>query len=97
MALTLLEASKQNDGDVHRSSIIEMFAANSDILRVLPFEEVQGGSLSYTQEGKLPGVAFRGINEAYSESTGILNPQTETLRIGGGGLDVDKAILKTRG
>lgn len=97
MALTLLEASKQNDGDVHRSSIIEMFAANSDILRVLPFEEVQGGSLSYTQEGKLPGVAFRGINEAYSESTGILNPQTETLRIGGGDLDVDKAILKTRG
>lgn len=97
MALTLLEASKVNDGDIHRSAIIEMFAANSDILRVLPFEDVPGGSLSYNQEGKLPGVAFRGFNEAYSESTGIVNPQVEVLKIAGGDLDVDNAILKTRG
>lgn len=97
MALTLLEASKLNDGDVHRTGIIEMFAANSDLLRVLPFSDVPGGSLSYNQEGKLPGVAFRGFNEAYSESVGILNPQVEVLKIAGGDLDVDKAILKTRG
>ena len=97
MALTLLEATKLNDGDVHRNAIIEMFAANSDILRVLPFEDVPGGSYSYNQEGKLPGVAFRGFNEAYSESTGILNPLVEVLKIAGGDLDVDKAILKTRG
>lgn len=97
MAVTLLEASKLDDGDVHRNAIIEMFAANSDILRVLPFEDVPGGSYSYNQEGKLPGVAFRGFNEAYTESTGILNPQVEVLKIAGGDLDVDKMILKTRG
>lgn len=97
MALTLLEASKLNDGDVKRSAIIEMFAANSDILRVLPFEDVPGGSISFNQEGKLPGVAFRGFNEAYTESVGIMNPQVEVLKIAGGDLDVDKAILKTRG
>lgn len=97
MALTLLEASKLTDGDVKRQAIIEMFAANSDILRVLPFEDVPGGSLSYNQEGILPGVGFRGYNEAYPESTGIINPQVEVLKIGGGDLDVDLAILKTRG
>jgi len=97
MALTLLEASKLHDGDVHRTAIIEMFAANSDILRVLPFEDIPGGSLSYNQEGKLPGVAFRGFNEAYSESVGILNPQVEVLKIAGGDLDIDKATIKTRG
>ena len=97
MALTILEASKISTGDVHRNAIIEMFAANSDILRVLPFEDVPGGSYSYTQEGKLPGIAFRGFNEAYTESTGILNPQVEVLKIAGGDLDVDKALLKTRG
>ena len=97
MALTLIEATKLNDGDVHRNAIIEMFAANSDILRVLPFEDVPGGSLSYNQEGKLPGVAFRGFNEAYSEGVGVINPQVEVLKIAGGDLDVDKAILKTRG
>ena len=97
MALTLLEASKQNDGDVKRAAVIEMFAANSDLLRVMPFEDIPGGSYSYNQEGKLPGVAFRGFNEAYSESVGILNPQVEVLKIAGGDLDVDKALIKTRG
>lgn len=97
MALTLLEASKLNDGDVKRQAVIEMFAANSDLLRVLPFEDIAGGSVTYNLEGELPGVAFRGINEAYPESTGIINPATEILRIVGGDLDVDKALIKTRG
>jgi hypothetical protein len=48
-------------------------------------------------EAKLPGVAFRGYNESYAESTGIINPQVEVLRIAGGDLDVDKALIKTRG
>ena len=97
MALTLLEASKLNDGDVKREAIIQMFAENSDILRVMPFDDIQGGSLSYNVEGALPGVAFRGFNESYTESVGIINPQTEVLRIAGGDLDVDKALVKTRG
>lgn len=97
MALSLLEASKLNDGNVARQAIIEMFAFNSDILNALSWEDVQGGSLSYNQEGKLPGVAFRGYNEAYDESVGVINPQVEVLRIAGGDLDVDKALIKTRG
>lgn len=95
--MTLLEASKLNKGDVVRSAVIEMFAANSDILRVLPFMDIQGSAYAYNQEGALPGVAFRGINESFTESTGIINPQTEVLRIGGGELDVDTAIVKMLG
>ena len=97
MALTLLEASKLNSGDVKRSAVIEMFAENADLLRVMPFEDILGGSLTYNKEGKLPGVAFRGFNESYTESTGVINPETEVLRIAGGDLDVDKALIKTRG
>jgi len=97
MALTLLEASKLHSGDVHRAGVIEMFAANSDILRVMPFQDIPGGSYSYNVEGKLPGVAFRGFNESYSEGVGIINPQVEVLKIAGGDLDVDKALVKTRG
>lgn len=97
MPMTLLEASKLNPADVVRNGVIEMFAMNSDILRVLPFLDVPGGSYHYNQEGRLPGVAFRGINEAYGESIGVINPQVEVLRIGGGDLDVDKAILKMHG
>jgi len=97
MPLTLMEASKLNSGDVKRSAVIEMFAANSPLLAALPFEDILGGSLSYNREGTLPGVAFRGYNESYTESTGVINPETEVLRIAGGDLDVDKAMIKTRG
>jgi len=97
MALTLLEASKLNSGNVVRSAVIEMFARNSDILRVMPFVDVPGGAYAYNQEGQLPGVAFRGVNEAFPESTGIINPQVEALRIAGGDLDVDAAIIKMHG
>jgi hypothetical protein len=97
MALTLIEASKLNDGEVVRNAVIEMFAANADMLRVMPFEDIPGGSLSYNVEGELPGVAFRGFNESYASTTGVINPEVEVLRIAGGDLDVDKAIIKTRG
>lgn len=97
MALTLLEASKLVSGDVVRSGVIEMFARESEILRVLPFIDVPGGAYHYVQEGSLPGVAFRGVNQAYSESTGIVIPQVEALRIAGGDLDVDRAIIKMHG
>lgn len=97
MALTLLEASKFHSGDVVRSAVIQMFAEQSQLMSVIPFEDIPGGALAYNQEGKLPGVAFRAFNEGYDESIGVINPQTETLRIAGGDLDCDKALLKTRG
>ena len=97
MAITLVEASKLNSGDVVRSAVIEMFARSSDLLRVLPFMDIPGDSYHYNQEGTLPGVAFRGVNEAFAESAGVLNPQVEVLKIAGGDLDVDRAIIQTRG
>jgi len=95
--ITLLEAAKINPGEVLRNTIIEHFARSSDLLRVMPFLDVQGGAYVYNLEGSLPGVAFRGVNEGYTASAGILNPQTERLRIGGGELKVDNAILKMHG
>lgn len=97
MGLTLLEASKLNSGEVKRASVIQMFAENSDLLRAFNWENVPGGSLSYTVEGALPGVAFRGYNETFTPSTGVVNPSVEVLKIAGGQLDVDKAMIKTRG
>lgn len=97
MPLTLLEASKLVSGEVKRSAIIEMFPRNSDLLAAMQFIDVPGGAYVYNREGKLPGVAFRGFNEGYTESLGVINPESEVLRIVGGELDVDKAIIKTRG
>lgn len=97
MALTLLEAAKLETGNAVRSAIIEMYAGSSDVLGNLPFESIQGNSLSYNRESSLPGVGFRGVNEAYTPSTGVLNPITERLVIAGGDIDVDKFIVDTQG
>lgn len=99
MALTLIEAAKSalNRGETERAGVIMTYARESDILRVLPFEDIPGNALRYNVEEALPGIGFRGVNEAYTESTGIINPQTEPLVIAGGDLDVDMFILNTGG
>lgn len=97
MALTLLEAAKLNSGDVYRAGVISKFAESSEVLRVLPFQGIQGNSLKYNIEETLPGIGFRGVNGSFTESTGIINPKTESLSIAGGDLDVDKFIIDTMG
>ena len=99
MAMTLVEAAKSaaNQGAVLRSSIIEMYARNSDVLQALPFDSITGNAMRYNREETLPGVGFRGVNEAYTEDVGVINPVTEPLVIAGGDLVVDKFILATMG
>ena len=96
MALTLPEAAKQSQNPI-QSAVIEMFARTGSILMVMPFASIQGNALKYNREDTLPGVGFRGVNEAYTESTGIINPLTEPLFIAGGDLDVDNFIIDTMG
>jgi hypothetical protein len=80
--------------------VIAMFARRQPVAEHVLAHLLQGhpgNAYAYNREGTLPGVAFRGVNESYTESTGIVNPLVEALRIGGGDLDVDIAILKTQG
>jgi len=96
MALTLVEAAKASTNPI-QSAVIEMYARSSDIMAALPFSDIQGNALRYNREETLPGIGFRGVNESYTESTGVLNPMTEPLVIAGGDLDVDKFIVTTMG
>jgi hypothetical protein len=95
--LTLHEAAKLVDTDLKRQAIIEMFAGSTDLMAAMPLMDIPGNSYSYAQEAKLPSVGFRGYNEGYDASIGVVNPQSETLRIAGGELDVDTALVKTHG
>ncbi len=99
MSMTLMEYAKTafNGGEVKRASVISQFARASAWLAALPFQNIQGGAYTYDIEGALPGIAFRGINESFTASTGLINPQAEALRIGGGDLDVDVALVKMYG
>jgi hypothetical protein len=96
MSLTLLEAAKLSQTPLQRG-VIEVFPRTSPVLERLPFLDVASDSYKYNQEEALPGIAFRGIGEGYKESTGVINPVTETLAILGGVSDVDRALVKTQG
>lgn len=95
MALTLLESAKLSQDTLQRG-VIQNFVLNSSVLQLLPFMEIQGNAYAYNREDSLPGIAFRGVNEAYVESTGAVNQLTESLAIMGGDADVDKFIQRTR-
>jgi hypothetical protein len=98
-ALTLIEAAKlyiQNGEDV-RGAVVQMFGESNNVMRYLPFTDINGNALNYAQEGTLPGVAFRGVNESFTPSTGVINPIVEPLRIAGGEVDVDTFIIDTMG
>jgi hypothetical protein len=94
--LTLLEAAKLVQDPLARG-VIEIFPRTSPVLERLPFFNVNGQAYKYNQEKTLPGIAFRGINESYTESTGIVNPQVEPLFVLGGISQVDRALVKTQG
>lgn len=99
MAVSIIEAAKiaLGRGDIIKSTIMELYARNSDVLRVLPFENINGNALLFNREKSLPNVGFRGINEGYTEGTGVYDKVNEPLTIAGGDLDVDKFITDTMG
>ncbi len=94
--LTLTEASKLIQNPLQKG-VVEIFPRTSPVLERLPFMDVQGNAYQWNLEETLPGVAFRGYNEAYAESTGVVNPKTENLKIFGGLSKLDRAQVKTQG
>lgn len=91
--LTIAEWQKLNPTPL-ASGVVEIFARENPVLLNLPFINVLGNAYKYNIEATLPGIAFRGFNEGYTESTGVLNPLTESLTIIGGDSDFDVAQIK---
>lgn len=96
MAVTLAQAALLSENDLQRG-VIETFVQLSPVLDRLPLLPIEGNAYAYDSEATLPGVAFRSVNEAYTESTGTVNQTTESLVILGGDADVDRFIVQTRG
>jgi hypothetical protein len=95
-AVTLAQAAVLSQNELQRG-VLETFVQESVVLDRIPFKDIEGNAYAYNEEGTLPGVEFRAVNAAYSESTGTVNQKTETLVILGGDADVDTFIQKTRG
>lgn len=95
MGLTLLEAAK-TERDPARAAVISELA-EGPLMGIIPFRNVDGAGVFYEQEGELPSVGFRGLNEGLDHSYGVLNPQSEALKIFGSEIDVDTATLDFHG
>ncbi|EFQ84719.1 hypothetical protein HMPREF0063_10060 [Aeromicrobium marinum DSM 15272] len=96
MAVTLAQAAVLSQDDLQRG-VLETFVQESPVLDRIPLLDIEGNAYAYNEEATLPGVAFRSVNEAYTESTGVVVQKTETLSILGGDADVDRFIVRTRG
>lgn len=96
MAHTLIEYAKGTQDQI-LAGVIETFAKSSPILDALPFQDIQGGALTYNRESALPGIGFRNFNGTYTESVGVWLPATEKLKIMGGEMDTDVALVKMYG
>lgn len=96
MAQTLAQAALLSQNDLQRG-VVETFVIESVVLDRIPLLTIQGNAYAYNEEATLPGVAFRAVNTAYTESTGTINQKTESLVILGGDADVDRFIVQTRG
>ncbi|WP_341273755.1 major capsid protein [Pseudonocardia sediminis] len=92
--MTLAEASRYAPTPLAQG-IMETFVIESPLLDRLPLMPIAGNAYAYNMEQTLPGVAFRGVNEAYIESTGTIVQATEKLSILGGDADVDKFLEQT--
>lgn len=95
MGLTLLEAAK-SERDPARLAVIRELS-EGELLSVIPFQDVDGEGVFYDVEAELPSVGFRGINETFDASVGVLNPQSERLKVLGSDVDVDTSIIDMRG
>lgn len=94
MAVTLVQAAVRSPNMLQRG-VIQTFIDESPVLARIPFMEIEGNAYQYSAEATLPGVAFRSVNEAYTESTGTVNNFTEGLKILGGEAYVDRFIQQT--
>ena len=96
MAVTLAQAAVLSQDDLQRG-VLEVFVQESPLLDRIPLMTIEGNAYAYNKEATLPGVAFRSVNEAYTESTGTFVQASESLVILGGDADVDRFIVQTRG
>lgn len=95
-AQNIVEYAKGLEPGVQRA-FVELFAQTSDLLAALPMVRAPGGAYRYDREAALPGIAFRGINENYTATTGVINPLVEQCFIAGGEIKVDKALIRRFG
>jgi len=95
MSVSLMQAAVADSFDPKEGVLVQMFDEESDVIKDVPMKRIEGRTYDYARETTLPNVAWRALNTAYTESTGITTPYREYLKIIGGEIDIDVALINT--
>lgn len=95
-ALTLLEAAKCGN-DMLKRGVVETIIQESPIAEQLPWQAFAGNALKQEVESTLPTVAFRNVNETYSQDFGTDTERFWGTTILGGEVYVDNYLVKVAG
>ena len=87
-AVPLIEAAKHGD-DQLKTGVIETIMDESPMIEELNWMPFAGTALQHTEEGTLPNVQFRNVNEGYTPSYGTDNKHFWGVAILGGEVKVD--------
>lgn len=91
-ALTLIEATKAST-DQLKMGVVEVLIEENPMLEVLTWLPFAGNALQHTEEGTLPNVQFRNVNEGYTQSFGTDNAHFWGVAILGGEVKVDNFLV----
>lgn len=95
MALTLLQAQKHARTPQELAVVTELAAG--PLLGALPFRNIEGNGLFWKREESLPDVGFRNYNGSLAESYAEVSSHSESLKLFGGDIKVDRAIVELEG
>ena len=95
-ALTLMEATKSGD-DQLKMGVVETLIEENPMIETLPWRPFEGTALQHFEEGTLPSVDFRNVNEGYTPSFGTDNSHFWGVAILGGEVKVDKFLVNVVG
>lgn len=93
MAQTLTEHLKTTRDNL-KAGVLDTLLRRTDLMQIVPWENIGTLSVKVTRRKTLPTVAWRQLNAAHSESTGKTEQLDETVYSVGGDIDIDKAFMK---
>ena len=94
MALTKTEAAKLTQ-DLMTRGVIDTIVKDSQLLAMLPFQQVVGTAVTYNREATNPAAAFYDVGDTWAEATPTFTQVTAALKILGGDADVDNFLGQT--
>jgi hypothetical protein len=98
MALKLIELKNLMPDPIRQGIVDVMWRNSPDLFQLMPFIQHTDLVYRYTEDARLPGVAYRALNADFAATAeGVTNPKVESLSILGGDMTTDSILIAQKG